>query len=38
MVFYAPKDRHQAIMDALPELRPDSFNFENEGSNIIFVH
>lgn len=38
MLFYAPSEKHQAIIDALPELRPVEFNFESEGSNIIFVH
>ncbi len=38
LMFYAPQEKHQAIIDSLPELKPVKFNFENEGSNIIFVH
>jgi len=38
LVFYAPTETHRAIINALPELEPVQFNFESEGSNIIFVH
>lgn len=36
LLFYAPRDRHEAIMHALPELRPVPFSFESAGSRIIF--
>jgi D-glycero-alpha-D-manno-heptose-7-phosphate kinase len=38
MMFYAPRDRHEAIGRALKELRPMDFRFEPQGSKIIFVH
>ncbi len=37
LLFYAPTERHQEIIRALPELRPVSFCFEPQGSKIIFV-
>ncbi len=37
-LFYAPKDKHEGICNSLSELREMKFNFENEGSKIIFVH
>ncbi len=37
LLFYAPTDRHQEIIRALPELRPVCFCFEPQGSKIIFV-
>jgi len=37
LMFYAPPDRHEAITKAL-ELRRTDFNFEPQGSRIIFVH
>lgn len=36
LMFYAPRDRHQAIIHALPELRPVPVRFERAGSNVIF--
>lgn len=38
MLFYAPKSKHSGIKSALSELRPFDFNFEREGSKIIFIH
>jgi D-glycero-alpha-D-manno-heptose-7-phosphate kinase len=38
MVFHAPADRHDAIRQALPDLREVKFRFEPQGSRIIFVH
>jgi D-glycero-alpha-D-manno-heptose-7-phosphate kinase len=38
LMFYAPPDRHDAIVRELKELRPVSFGFEPQGSKIIFVH
>jgi len=37
-LFYAPKEKHQDIITALPELRNIDFNFENEWSKIIFTY
>jgi len=38
LLFYAPRRRHQAIRDALADLRPVPLRFEPQGSRIIFVH
>ena len=38
LMFYAPRDRHEAIARALNKLRPVVFRFEPQGSRIIFVH
>jgi D-glycero-alpha-D-manno-heptose-7-phosphate kinase len=38
LMFYAPRDRHEAVRTALKELRPIQFGFEPQGSRIIFVH
>ncbi|MCI0744283.1 MAG: hypothetical protein L0Y58_02655 [Verrucomicrobia subdivision 3 bacterium] len=38
MMFYAPRDRHDAIARALKNLRRMDFTFEPQGSKIIFVH
>jgi D-glycero-alpha-D-manno-heptose-7-phosphate kinase len=38
LMFYAPRDRHQAIVRCLKDLRPTHFSFEPQGSKIIFVH
>lgn len=38
MMFYAPPERHEAIVRALKELRQVQFGFEPQGSKIIFVH
>lgn len=36
LLFYAPKKDHLKIIRALPELKPMAFNFEPEGSKIIY--
>ena len=36
LLFYAPQERHPAIVHALPELRPMSVSFERTGSQVIF--
>ena len=38
LLIYAPAERHAAIKNALPDLRPVDFKFEKEGSKIIFIH
>ena len=38
MMFYAPRERHEAIANQLKELRQIEFRFEPQGSSIIFVH
>jgi len=38
MMFYAPPERHEAIMDGLKDLRRIDIRFETQGSKIIFVH
>ncbi|MDO8619910.1 MAG: GHMP kinase [bacterium] len=38
LMFYAPLERHEAIVKALPKLRPVPVCFEPEGSKIIFIH
>jgi D-glycero-alpha-D-manno-heptose-7-phosphate kinase len=38
LMFYAPKERHEAITLALKDLRPINIQFEPQGSRIIFVH
>jgi D-glycero-alpha-D-manno-heptose-7-phosphate kinase len=38
LMFYAPKERHDAIAGALKGLRRMDFQFEPQGSKIIFVH
>ena len=38
LMFYAPRERHEAIARALDKLRPVVFRFEPQGSRIIFVH
>ena len=38
MMFYAPRERHEAIEEALGELRRIPVRFEMTGSRIIFVH
>jgi D-glycero-alpha-D-manno-heptose-7-phosphate kinase len=37
LLFYAPRERHQAIVQALPDLRHIPFRFEPQGSKIIYV-
>jgi D-glycero-alpha-D-manno-heptose-7-phosphate kinase len=38
LMFYAPRERHEAIARALSELRRVDMRFEPQGSKIIFVH
>ncbi len=38
ILFYAPKERHEAIKHALSDLRPIDFAFESLGSRVIFYH
>jgi D-glycero-alpha-D-manno-heptose-7-phosphate kinase len=38
LMFYAPRDRHEAIARALGNLRQINMRFEPQGSKIIFVH
>jgi D-glycero-alpha-D-manno-heptose-7-phosphate kinase len=38
MMFYAPRERHEAIAHALSNLRRIEMRFEPQGSRIIFVH
>ncbi len=38
LMFYAPRERHEAIARALAGLRRVEMGFEPEGSKIIFVH
>jgi len=37
-IFYAPKEKHENIYKALPELRKIKFSFVNEWSKIIFIN
>ncbi len=37
LLLYAPQQRHEAIVCALPELKPTPFRFELQGSKIIYV-
>jgi len=37
LLLYAPEEEHEAIKQALPELRPVDFTFEAQGSKIIYV-
>jgi len=38
LVFYAPQEKHEQIINSLPMLKPVDFNFEYQGSKIIFIH
>lgn len=38
LLFYAPPERHEAISRSLGDLRRVDFQFEAQGSRIIFVH
>jgi len=38
MMFYAPKELHPTITDALSELEPVKFRFDRTGAQIIFYH
>ena len=37
LLLYAPHDKQQDTFDALPELKPEPFSIEYDGSRIIFV-
>jgi len=37
LLLYAPPEKHEQIIRALPELRPIPFKFEPQGSKIIYV-
>ena len=37
LLVYAPPERHAAIIQALPELKPVDFHFEPQGSKIIYI-
>jgi len=37
LLFYAPPDRHDDIVQGLSELRPIAFGFEPQGSKIVYV-
>jgi len=36
MMFFAPPERHAAIVEALPGLQPVKFHFERNGAQIVF--
>ncbi|HTD67824.1 MAG TPA: GHMP kinase [Candidatus Limnocylindria bacterium] len=38
LMFYAPREKHEAIVNALKDLRKIPMRFESQGSRIIFVH
>lgn len=38
LLFFAPRGKHRKITNALKQLKPVSFDFDTEGSKIIFVH
>lgn len=38
LLFYAPKEKHEAIRQALSDSRPIQFAFEPLGSRVIFYH
>ena len=38
LMFYAPQEKHEPIAKALSDLRRIDFEFEPQGSRIIFVH
>ena len=38
LMFYAPQEKHESITKALSDLRRIDFEFEPQGSRIIFVH
>lgn len=37
LLFYAPREKHGDIIKALPELKPLPFEFEPQGSKIIYM-
>jgi len=36
LLFYAPKSKHESIVESLPKLRKINFNFDADGSKIIY--
>ena len=38
LMFYAPKARHEEIKKSLSFLKPLTFNYEPQGSKVIFIH
>ncbi len=38
LLLYGPFEKHEAIKASLPNLRPVDFQFEDKGSQIIFIH
>lgn len=38
LLFYAPQEKHEDILKAIPELKKIPFQFENKGSQIIFYY
>lgn len=38
LLVYAPEERHEGIITALPKLRPMKVEFDYQGSRIIFTH
>jgi D-glycero-alpha-D-manno-heptose-7-phosphate kinase len=36
LIFSAPRERHAGIVNALADLRPIRFGFENQGTSIVF--
>jgi D-glycero-alpha-D-manno-heptose-7-phosphate kinase len=38
LMFYAPHEKHQQIIESLPKLRPVNLEFDYQGSRIIFIH
>ncbi|HTL15983.1 MAG TPA: GHMP kinase [Patescibacteria group bacterium] len=38
LMFYAPREKHEAVARALSDLRQIEMRFEPQGSRIIFVH
>ncbi len=38
LLLYAPKSKHEAIEHALPELKKVDFNFDPEGSKIVYYN
>ena len=38
MVFFAPRERHDGLRQALARLRPIKFRFERQGTSVIFHH
>ncbi|MGY3802553.1 GHMP family kinase ATP-binding protein [Pigmentibacter ruber] len=38
LMLYAPKENHPMIVEALSHLTPVSFDYEPQGSKVIFIH